>query len=139
MKTPVFFLAIVLLSSSVALACRCRSHTAAANAYLSNCVTAISALLVSSTQAVSEITTCQDERLGENGAYADASVVSSNISFLEDGKIFTVTVNVVNDAVIFFDGESVSLVTKPTVTFSQRMRCWLAKLTPFNCDCACSF
>lgn len=140
MKTPVFFLAfVVLVSASIAFACRCRGHTAAAQVYLYNCVTAITELLESSAQSVLDISSCQDQRLSENGAYADESVVSSNVAFLEDGETFTVTVYVVNDAVLFFDGVNISRIKEPTVTFSQRMRCWWERLNPFGCNCACSF
>jgi hypothetical protein len=141
MKTSVFFLAlVVLLSSSIALACRCRNHTTVANAYLRSCVTAITSLLITSDQSVSDIATCQDERLGETGAHADTSVSSSAVTFLEDGETFTVTVNVINDAVISCDGESILLITKPTVTFSQRMNCWWERVNIFSpCQCSCSY
>ncbi len=137
MKTPV--LLWFLLSSSIALACSCYFHTTTAHQYLRSCVTAISALLVSSTQAASDLTTCQDERLGIDGAYVDVSVVSSEIVFLADEETFTVTVKAINDATFFYDGESISQTVKPTITFSQRMNCWWQRLNPFDCDCGCDF
>jgi hypothetical protein len=140
MKTPVFFLAVFVLSTiSVALACRCRSHTAAANIYLRNCVTAIISLVVSS-QPVSDISTCQDERLGDNRAYADNSVLSSEVVFLSDKETFAATVTAVSDAVFFYDGEYISQIAEPTITFSQRMNCWWQSINIFSpCNCSCSY
>ncbi len=142
MKTPVFsVIFLVLMSSSVALACRCISHTRAAEVYLRNCVTATSALVVSSAQSVSNIKNCQDTRLAEywDSATGASSVVSSEIIFLEDGYTFTVMVEAVNHSAFFFDGEAVSQIVSPTVTFSQRLRCLLERLNPFGCSCACAF
>jgi hypothetical protein len=140
MKAPIFFLAPFILSlSSIAFACRCARGTAWAYEYFRGCVTSISTLLVSSAQSVSDITTCQDERLGDTGDIDDV-VVSSEVAFLSGGETFTVTVRAVSDAVFFYDGETIAQIAKPTVTFSQRMRCWWERISIFDvCECACSF